>query len=71
MNLNIVTNLVHASSAYFRETKEELQKVTWLSRKDIIDHTLIVIVSVAIAAAFIAVVDYGLSQVIKQVVLKG
>jgi preprotein translocase subunit SecE len=54
---------------YFKESKEELRKVTWPSRKDAIKHTLIVIgVSVSVAV-FLGLADYlmnlGLEQLIK------
>ena len=68
---HISSTLVRASSAYFKETKEELLKVTWPTRKEVIAHTAIVIITVLIAAAIIALIDYGLIQVIKTFVLKG
>lgn len=54
---------------YFKESKDELKKVTWPSRKEAIKHTLIVIgVSVSVAV-FLGLADYlmntGLEQVIK------
>lgn len=54
---------------YFKESKDELRKVTWPSRKEAIKHTLIVIgVSVAVAV-FLGLADYlmnlGLEQLIK------
>ena len=64
MKLNVITD-------YFKETKEELLKVTWPTRKEVIAHTAIVIVTVLIAAAIIALIDYGLIQVIRTFVLKG
>jgi preprotein translocase subunit SecE len=54
---------------YFKESKDELRKVTWPSRKEAIKHTLIVIgVSISVAV-FLGLADYllnlGLEQLIK------
>lgn len=54
---------------YFKESKNELRKVIWPSRKEAIKHTLIVIgVSLAVAI-FLGAIDYlmnfGLSELIQ------
>ncbi|MFA5070664.1 MAG: preprotein translocase subunit SecE [Patescibacteria group bacterium] len=47
--------------SYFKESKEELKKVNWPTRKQTIKNTLIVIgVSVGVAL-FLGLVDYLLS----------
>ena len=47
---------------YFREAKEELEKVAWPSRRDTLRYTALVIgVSVGLAAA-IAGVDWSLAR---------
>lgn len=53
---------------YIKEAKEELQKAVWPSKKQLINHTAIVIgVSLAIAV-FIGIVDFlftlGLEKII-------
>ena len=54
---------------YFKESKDELKKVTWPSRKEAIKHTLIVIGVSVFVAVFLGLADYlmntGLEQVIK------
>jgi preprotein translocase subunit SecE len=46
---------------YFRESYEELKKVSWPNRKDTVRDTLVVIgVSLGVAA-FLGVVDLGLT----------
>lgn len=71
MRLNIFSNLFHSTSAYLKETKEELFKVTWPTRSEVFIHTAIVIATVLISAAIIALIDYGLIQLIRTFVLKG
>ena len=54
---------------YFKETIEELKKVSWSSRQELMDSTLIVIASTAALAIFIGIADILLSSAIK-IVLK-
>lgn len=46
---------------FFTGVKQELQKVTWPSKKTVLNHTLIVIVSSAIVMLIVSAVDLGLT----------
>jgi len=46
---------------YFRESKAELKKVTWPTRKEAIKHTLLVIGISLVVAAFLGGLDYVFS----------
>ncbi len=48
---------------YFRETKQELNKVTWPARNEVWQSTLVVIFATFVVAAFIGIVDLGLSLI--------
>lgn len=48
---------------FFRETYEELRKVSWPTPAELYRYTLIVIVTVAVLAAFIGVIDWALNYV--------
>ena len=48
---------------YFRETKQELNKVTWPARGEVWQSTLVVIFATFVVAAFIGIVDLGLSLI--------
>ncbi len=50
---------------FFQETKQELNKVTWPSRNELWQATLVVIVTTLIMAAFIGVVDFFLSAIMR------
>ncbi len=50
--------------SYLRSVIDEGKKVVWPSRPTVLRHTLMVIVSVAIAAALFAGVDYGFQQLV-------
>lgn len=49
---------------YFRSVIEEGKKVVWPSRPTILRHTAMVAISVIVAAAIFASVDYGFQQLV-------
>ena len=64
MELNFRSK-VEGVKQFLREVKTELKKVTWPSRKDTLSGTAVVLVAVFIIAAFLGIVDSGLSSLIK------
>jgi preprotein translocase subunit SecE len=52
---------------FLREVRVELTKVSWPSRRDVIASTSVVLVIVFLIAAFLGLVDLGLSRIIKLV----
>jgi len=50
---------------FFINSFEELKKVVWPSRREVISHTIIVIVSTIVAMAIIAVLDFGLFNLVQ------
>ena len=55
---------------FFIGSFEELKKVVWPNRREVISHTFIVIASTAVAMAIIAAIDYGLFNVV-QILIAG
>ncbi len=55
---------------YFRNSWKELRQVTWPSRRESFQLTSAVLVFAAIFGVLIAVVDFGLDRLFKQVLLK-
>jgi len=53
---------------FFSETKQELKKVVWPTRNELMGSTLAVIVTTLILAAFIGTVDIILSQIIQRII---
>ncbi|HXM54508.1 MAG TPA: preprotein translocase subunit SecE [Candidatus Dormibacteraeota bacterium] len=47
---------------FLRETFDELRKVVWPTPQELYRYTLVVVVTVAVIALFIAAVDLGLQQ---------
>ncbi len=51
-------NLLH----YIRESKEELEKVTWPSRKDTMRYTILIVSMTIVLGLFFAGFDWLLNQ---------
>ena len=52
-------------SQFYRECVIELKKVTWPGRKQTLGSTVVVIVLVLIIAAFLGLIDMGLSSLVR------
>lgn len=50
---------------FLREVKEELKKVNWSSREEVIGATFVVIVGAAFLTIYIALIDTGLSKLLQ------
>jgi preprotein translocase subunit SecE len=53
---------------FFREAKKELSRVTWPTRKETVKSTGVLLVLVAISAAYLGLVDSFLSWVLRLLV---
>jgi preprotein translocase subunit SecE len=53
---------------FLRDVRTEMGKVTWPTRKDLAQSTLVVLVAVAIAAAYTSVLDFGFSKIVDVVI---
>ena len=52
---------------FFADSWAELKKVRWPNRKEMISYTLVVIVTVVLMALYFAIVDLGISEIIRLV----
>ena len=52
---------------FFRESYEELRRVTWLGRKEVVASTIVVIILVLIVALYVFCIDFVLSRVISYI----
>ncbi|AMX84859.1 preprotein translocase subunit SecE [Geobacillus subterraneus] len=52
---------------FLKEVVRELKKVSWPSRKELVNYTAVVLATVAFFTVFFAVVDLGISQLIRLV----
>ena len=56
---------------YFKEVKQEAQKVTWPSRKETIASTIAVFIMVLLASVFLYLSDQVLAWVVSKVLSLG
>ncbi|SFA48565.1 protein translocase subunit secE/sec61 gamma [Parageobacillus thermantarcticus] len=52
---------------FFKEVAREMKKVSWPSRKELVNYTAVVLATVAFFTVFFAVVDLGISKLIRLV----
>ena len=52
---------------FYRQIVAELRKVVWPTRQQLSTYTTVVIIFVVIIIAFVFVLDYGLTEVVKRV----
>ena len=57
---------IEVAKQFLREVKTELKKVTWPSKKEALSGTAVVLVAVFIVAFFLGIVDWGLSNLVKE-----
>ena len=50
---------------FFRQVKQEVKKVTWPTRKEVVQTSIMVLILVAIAAAFFFCVDQVFGFIVK------
>ena len=56
---------------FFRDIIDELKKVVWPSRRELIRLTLMVIVVCFAIGLFLGLIDFGLSELLTKVLLHG
>ncbi len=54
-------------TGFLKEVYEELTKVTWLGRKDVVRSTIAVSFVVVLISIYISVVDFGLTAFLKAI----
>ncbi|OGZ83547.1 MAG: preprotein translocase subunit SecE [Candidatus Staskawiczbacteria bacterium RIFOXYD1_FULL_39_28] len=55
---------------FFKEVWVEMRRVSWLSQKDIIRYTLIVLAVTILVAAFLGGLDYIFTTIIKSFIIR-
>jgi preprotein translocase subunit SecE len=57
--------MIKKVGGFFAETKQELNKVTWPSKDEVYQATLVVIITTFLIAFYIGVIDFFLSAVMR------
>lgn len=53
---------------FLKQSVGELRKSTWLSRQEVVQSTILVMIVVALVSAYVGVIDFGLTKVLGAVV---
>jgi preprotein translocase subunit SecE len=59
---------IQVAGQFLRESKIELKKVKWPTRKELLASTAMVIFLVLVVALFLGLIDFGLIKIIKNVI---
>ena len=51
-------------SRFFRDVRSEMKSVTWPTKDDLKEGTIVVVVMSAIVAVFLSIVDLGFNKII-------
>ena len=55
-------------TSFLKEAYQELTKVTWLTRNDVVRSTFAVSIVVLIVAMYVSAVDFGLSIILGSII---
>lgn len=55
------------TGTFFRDAWLELKKVRWPNKKEMVSYTAVVLVTVAFVTVYFALIDLGLSQLLRLV----
>jgi preprotein translocase subunit SecE len=55
-------------TSFFKDSREELKKVTWPDREEVTSFTVVVVISLVVFSIFLWLVDTGLMALIKVVI---
>lgn len=53
---------------FLKESVGELKKSTWLSRQEVVQSTILVLIVVALVSLYVGVIDFGLTRILGFVV---
>jgi preprotein translocase subunit SecE len=59
---------VNVAGQFLRESKMELKKVKWPTRKELLASTAMVIFLVLVVSLFLGIIDFGLIKIMKYIV---
>lgn len=60
--------MTYSPVTFLREAFDELKKVTWPTRDDVVRLTITVIIISVIVGLFLAAIDFGLEELIARII---
>ena len=62
--------MMEATIKYFKDSKDEMKKIAWPTKQQVINHTMMVIAISIFIAAVIGALDFGFQEGIKTILQK-
>jgi preprotein translocase subunit SecE len=53
---------------FIKEVKQELKKVTWPGRREVINSTIVVLIATTVITMFLYFVDIGLARFVRMII---
>lgn len=60
-----IRSSVSGTTGFFRGSIQELKKVRWPGRKDMINYTMVVLITVIVITLFFFVIDMGIAKLVQ------
>lgn len=60
--------MIYKIIQYIKDSKDELKKVVWPTKKQLINHTLVVIFVSLAVATFLGIIDFALTKLIEIII---
>ena len=61
-------NLINKIRQFLKEVVEELKKVTWTTRKELVDSTIVVVTSIFALAVVVGTLDFILTSFLDKII---
>lgn len=65
---NLILRSIGKAGQFLKESKLELKKVKWPTRKELLASTAVVIVLTLVVAFYLGLIDFGLIKIIKRII---
>lgn len=62
--------IIQKINIFFKEVWVELRRTSWLSQKEVLRYTLIVLAFTVVVAAFLGGLDFIFSEIIKRLIFR-
>ena len=63
-----MTNPIQYAGQFLKEVQAELKKVTWLTRNEVLDYTILIIVVSIIVGIYLGVLDVVFSWLVRSII---
>ena len=60
--------MIKKTQLFLQEVVGELKKVSWTTRKELVDSTIVVVVSIFVLAVVVGILDYFLTMFLEKVI---